>query len=357
MTRDASPPTEDDSASAPEWEAIARFVAGESSTEEATRVERWLDANPAEKALLSRLDSGVIVHALNDVDVEAALTRVHSRMNEGARRPSLTLERTGAWPRGRMTVIGSLLAAAALVGVTFSLRKSAPVPVPTTPTIRTYTTRIGQRDSVTLADGSRVLLGPDSRLVVPAEYGAASRAVELRGDGYFDVRHDTAKPFVVRVGRALIEDVGTTFTVESDDGYTTSVAVVTGSVRLRAGDSSPASGVLLAAGDRGTIDPNGSVNAKRHAVSDDDLAWTTGRLVFRDASLARVAGEIHRWYGVTLQIADSSLLKRHVTASFAGEPIEQVLKIVALTLGAQIERRGDSAMVIAKPGSIPITER
>jgi transmembrane sensor len=355
MTRDASPPTEDGSASAPDWEAIARFVAGESSAEEATRVERWLDANPAEKALLSRLDSGVIVHALNDADVEAALTRVHSRMNEGARRPSLTLERTGAGPRGRMTVIGSLLAAAAVVGVAFSLRK--PAPVPATPSERTYTTRIGQRDSVTLADGSHVLLGPDSRLVVPAEYGAASRAVELRGDGYFDVRHDTAKPFVVRVGQALVEDVGTMFTVESDDGDTTSVAVVTGSVRLRAGDSSPASGVLLAAGDRGTIDPKGSVNAERHAVGDDDVAWTTGRLVFRDASLARVAGEIHRWYGVTLHVADSSLLKRHVTASFAGEPIDQVLKIVALTLGAQIERRGDSAIVIAKPGSIPITER
>lgn len=357
MTRNASPPTEDGSASAPDWEAIARFVAGESSTEEATRVERWLDANPAEKALLSRLDSGVIVHALSDVDVEAALTRVHSRMNEGARRPSLTLERTGAWPRGRVAVIGSLLTAAAVVGVMFSLRKTAPVPVPPTLSERTYTTKIGQRDSVTLADGSRVLLGPDSRLVVPAEYGAASRAVELRGDGYFDVRHDTAKPFVVRVGQALIEDVGTTFTVESDDGDTTSVAVVSGSVRLRAGDSSPASGVLLAAGDRGTIDPKGSVNAERHAVGDDDVAWTTGRLVFRDASLARVAGEIHRWYGVTIHVADPSLLKRHVTASFAGEPIEQVLKIVALTLGAQIERRGDSAIVIAKPGSIPITER
>ena len=357
MTRNASPPTEDGSASAPDWEAIGRFLAGESSNEETTRVERWLDANPAEKALLSRLDSGVIGHAVNDVDVEAALTRVHSRMGEGARRPPLTLERGGARPRRRMAVIGSLLAAAAVVGVMFSLRKTAPVAGPVTLAERTYTTRIGQRDSVTLVDGSRVLLGPDSRLIVPAEYGAAARAVSLRGDGYFDVRHDAAKPFVVRVGHALIEDVGTTFTVESDEGDTTSVAVVTGSVRLRAGDSSPASGVLLAAGDRGTIDPKGSVNAERHAVGDDDVAWTTGRLVFRDASLTRVAGEIHRWYGVTLHVADSSLLKRHVTASFAGEPIDQVLKIVALTLGARVERRGDSAIVTVRPGSIPIMER
>ena len=79
-----------------------------------------------------------------------------------------------------------------------------------------------------LADGSRVVLGPDSRLTVPADFGSGARAVELEGDGYFDVRHDAAKPFAVRVGQALVEDVGTTFRVESDDGNATSV-----SVRLR----------------------------------------------------------------------------------------------------------------------------
>ena len=85
-----------------------------------------------------------------------------------------------------------------------------------------------------LADGSRVILGPDSRLTVPADFGSTARAVELKGDGYFDVRHDAAKPFTVRVANALVEDVGTTFTVESDAGDTTSVSVLSGSVRLRA---------------------------------------------------------------------------------------------------------------------------
>jgi ferric-dicitrate binding protein FerR (iron transport regulator) len=58
-----------------------------------------------------------------------------------------------------------------------------------------------------------------------------------------------------------------------------------------------------------------------------------------------VAGEIHRWYGVTLHIDDRSLLNRHVTASFAGEPIDQVLKILGLTLGARVDLEGDSAFV------------
>jgi transmembrane sensor len=352
MTSDISPPAHDGSSNAPDWEAIARFLVGESSSEEATKVEQWLDANPGDRELVARLDEALLVDARSDVDVEAALARVHSQMADQLKRPSLTIERGRGPSRRFALVIGSLLAAAAVTGVAFTMRSSPPAAAPAkTLSARTYTTKIGQRDSVVLTDGSRVLLGPDSRLVVPSEYGSTSRSVELRGDGYFDVRHDSGKPFAVRVGEVLIEDVGTTFTVESDAGDTTSVAVVTGSVRLRAGNSAAGSGVLLAAGDRGSIDGGGSATAQRHSVRDEDTAWTTGRLAFRDASLTRVAGEIHRWYGVTLHVADSSLLNRHVTASFAGEPVDQVLKIVALTLGAQIERQGDSAIVTATPGS------
>jgi transmembrane sensor len=314
-------------------------------------VERWLTANPADKELVSRLDSIVTTDALSDAEVEAALSRVHSRMNESASRPQLTIEGNRAPAHWRRVVAVSLLAAAAVAGVVFTTRRVAPVAQsPTSMTALTYRTKIGQRDSVLLADGSRVLLGPDSRLVVPAEYGRTSRTVEMQGDGYFDVRHDAGKAFTVHVGHAVIEDVGTTFTVESDGGDTTSVAVVSGSVRLRAGDSSATSGVLLAAGDRGSIGPSGSTVAKRQAVRNEDTAWTTGRLVLRDASLSRVAGELHRWYGVTLHVADSSLLNRHVTASFTGESVDQVLKIIALTLGAQIERHGDSALVVAQRG-------
>ena len=350
MMSDASSPNQSGPANVPDWEAIARFLAGESSDEEAKSVERWLEANPVEKDLVARLDAAVTTDAPTDIDVEAALARVHARMGDAQQRPRLTLDRGHSPTRWRTVTVGALLAAAAIVGMMVTLRSAhvIPVPAPTVLAARIYTTQVGQRDSVKLADGTRVLLGPDSRLTVPADYGTAARAVELRGDGYFDVRHDASKPFAVRVGTAVVEDIGTTFTVESDPGDTTSVAVVAGSIRLRAGNSAPDAGVVLAAGDRGSIDARGNVRVERQAVRDDDVAWTTGRLVFRDASLSRVAGEIHRWYGVTLHIADSSLLDRHVTTSFAGEPIDQVLKIIGLTLGARVERQGDSATVTTK---------
>jgi transmembrane sensor len=107
----------------------------------------------------------------------------------------------------------------------------------------------------------------------------------------------------------------------------------------------------LSAGDRGTIDDAGNAQADEHALRDEDLAWTMGRLVFRDAPLARVAGEVHRWYGITLRIADSSLADRHVTASFNGEPVDQVLKVIGLTLGARVDRQGDTAVLRTGSGS------
>jgi ferric-dicitrate binding protein FerR (iron transport regulator) len=167
--------------------------------------------------------------------------------------------------------------------------------------------------------------------------------VQLTGDAFFDVKHDASKPFGVRVKGAFIEDVGTSFSVESDAGDATSVSVVSGSVRLRGIDAPETEGVLLSAGDRGDIDAMGHTRVARQVVGSDDVAWTAGKLVFRDAPLSRVAAELQRWYGVTLQADDSILYQRHVTAQFSGEPIDQVLRILQLAVDARIDRQGDTA--------------
>ena len=338
----------------PDWDAIARYFAGESPRAEATRIGGWLEANPDERSLLDRLNRTLDRTMTVDVDVEAALARAHARINEsGVAHPRFMLQRGSNRGTRRGPLIAGLLAAAAIAGVVVTVSR-APQPVPAAAVAtHTYQTPVGQRDSIVLADGSRIMLGPDSRLDVPADFGSGRRAVTLRGDAFFDVHHDPDAPFSVRIGNAVIEDIGTTFTVESDNGSVASVAVVSGSVRLRAINAPATDGVVLGAGDRGTIDDTGDAHADQHALRDEDLAWTTGRLVFRDAPLTRVAGEVRRWYGVTLRIADSSLADRHVTASFNGEPVDQVLNVISMTLGARVDRQGDTAVLRAGAGSSP----
>lgn len=329
-------------ATPPDWDALARYLSGESSAEEAAVVRGWLDAHPADRVLVDRLQESALELPPADVDVEAALTRVHERMHA----PQLTVHRGGAGAERRggyklLVGVAGGLAAAAVAFVVARRFRTEPVHDTTVASAQTYSTGVGQRDSVLLADGSRIVLGPQTRLTVLAGYGAPARTVELTGDAYFDVKHDAAKPFSIRTGKAIIEDIGTTFSVESDAVNATTVSVVTGRVRLRAESTQ---GVELGAGDRGTIDATGQTTVEQKAVNDDDTAWISGRLAFRDAPLSRVAAELQRWYRVKLVVPDS-MAARHVTTSFEGNSVDQVLNILGLTLGAKIERQGDSAAV------------
>jgi transmembrane sensor len=79
-------------------------------------------------------------------------------------------------------------------------------------------------------------------------------------------------------------------------------------------------------------------------MTEDDLAWTRGTLVFRDATIAEVRDDLRRWFGIELVTPDTTLLARHLTATFtANDSITAVLRNIALSLPATIHRRGDTA--------------
>jgi transmembrane sensor len=342
-----------------DWDALARYIAGESTPAEKRTVEAWLEARPERAQLVSALREsidGLAIDTADDVDVEAALRKVHARMADPAAvvvaMPSparrVRIDRTvrpAAPASRRWRVIGSLAAAAAIVltaiGVWNSRRPTAVAPMGMA---TSYSTAVGERDSVRLADGSTVILGPSSRLAVAAGYGGATREVELHGEGYFVVVHDAARPFTVHSGGATIVDVGTTFSVRDDAGAGVRVAVTSGSVRVSRGASAD-SGVVLAAGDAVTLAGHAPASVARGGVTADDTAFTRGVLMLRDAPLSQVATELRRWYGIELRVTDSATARRRLTATFAGESPEQAMAIIGAALGARVERRGDTVIV------------
>jgi transmembrane sensor len=321
------------------WEALARHMAGESSPEESARVKKWLAEGTGRADLLAILDrSMAALPNAADVDVEAALQKVKASRFEERTHPSW---RTNSWriAAGVMLVLG-----ASLIWKASEQRRSSSAVA----SARNYETQVGETDSVYLADGSLVVLGPQSHLKLSAGYGRKDREVELNGEALFDVRHDANRRFSVRAGNATIHDIGTTFAVRSNPGEAVAIVVTVGSVLLHETGKAESDGVVLRAGDRGSLSINGEVVADSGAVTQTDLVWIQGRLVFDDASLDHVAKQLKRWYGVDLQVADASLKERHITASFKGEPVEEVLNVLALTLGAHIDRNGKTAIVRAQ---------
>ena len=342
------------SASEADWEAISRFVAGESDDVESAAVGQWLSTHPEDAALAAivkaRTDRAV-TRSLVSVDTERALAAVRGRL---AATPSLTVERGGAATpavvtrRWRGPAFAATFAAAAALAAIVGIAQwrggnSA--------TAQVYATVVGQRDSVNLPDGSTVVLAPGSRLTVASGFNGNSRDVTLEGAAYFDVHHDGAHPFVVHSRGAEIRDIGTAFSVKTDADGRVSVAVTHGIVALRdtaAGSDAP---VELRAGDRGVLQA-GAVAVTRGTVTDEDMAWTRGQLAYRDAPLAEVQADLRRWYGVELQVTDLVLAQRTLTASFHGDSAAQVVRVIALALGADVVQRGDTVLLQPQgPGS------
>jgi len=322
------------------WEALARYVAGESTTAEAEDVRRWLAASPGREdliAALARVSAQLRVPPPADVDVEHALGRVLARLHEPDVR-SLGDAREHAARSWRTRGLRIAAALALLLGGTLLWRVTrAGHGGSFIAAGRTHATLVGRVDSLRLPDGSRVVLGPASELALGPDFGVAQRDVRLQGEALFDVRHDDAHPFRVRAGAVQIQDIGTTFVVRTDGEGVVHVAVTAGRVLVQ--------GVILQEGDRGLVGPDGRAVAQRGTLTAHDLAWTQGRLVFDNAPLERVQSDLRRWYGVELVVADRSLARRHLTATFAGEPVQEVLKVIALALGATIQQRGDTAVV------------
>jgi len=208
------------------------------------------------------------------------------------------------------------------------------------PAMREYTTPRGRRAVLRLLDGTEITLNADSKLRAPVPFGARQRDVYLEGEAYFSVVHDAARPFIVHTASGAIQDIGTRFGVHAyGDAERERVAVVEGAVAL--------AGTPLRAGQVATLSRTGTIRVLRNARVADELAWTTGRLVFTNVPLEEAAERLGRWYDLDVRVADPALARRPVTGSYGDEPVAQVLTLITAAVGARYEWQGRTVAISA----------
>jgi ferric-dicitrate binding protein FerR (iron transport regulator) len=196
---------------------------------------------------------------------------------------------------------------------------------------------------VTLQDGTHLVLGPASRLRVPADFGVRDRTVDLDGEGYFTVVHDVAHPFAVRTARATVRDVGTTFSVRDyADDREERVAVAEGEVAIGA--------VAVRARDIATVDSIGQVRVQASGDVALELAWTQGGLAFQRTPLVAVVRDVARTFGLRITIADTALGNQLITAAFGSQSADEVLDEITHLVGAEYTRDGTRVVIRRRAG-------
>lgn len=343
--RHPSPPLNPHDHSDEAYERLARHLSGEDTPADRADLELWL-AEPGREALRNELAQGWQAVGLDQGwNVEAGLARLKQRISSEEHQTAkvFNLPQKRIWWRTG----GGLLKAAAvgivLVGSGLILSRSLQNPAEQ-PTIATagveITTTVGERRTLDLADGSQIVLGPASS--VAARVGTTGpREIELTGEAFFRVTHDEKRPFVVRTATAVIEDLGTEFTVRAlSTQDPVRVAVSSGSVAIRRAGGRVGPDVVLQPRDVAILSDTGDAVVTHNVDVDALQAWTGGRLVFRNATFAEAIVELERWYDVDFRIDDSRLLQQHLDVEFNGQPIDEVIGIVGRILDVRLVRRG-----------------
>lgn len=218
------------------------------------------------------------------------------------------------------------------------------------PTAVHYTTAVGEQRSVTLPDGSTLLLNTDSDVRV--ELSRHLRRVELmRGEALFSVSHDPGRPFAVHALRGVTTAVGTQFDVEIVSTGA-AVSVLEGTVTVGGGDAGIAApaAVAVPAGRGVGYTATGMVSPLRPAEINRIQGWRAQRIVFNDIPLRDALAEYNRYRRTPIVLADPALGSHHINgvfrigdeAAFLGA-MEQGLHLAAVPGDAQTVLRPESA--------------
>jgi len=186
---------------------------------------------------------------------------------------------------------------------------------------------------VTLPDGSIVWLNHNSSLRYPAVFNGKNRIVELIGEGYFEVVHNSKIPFIVNAKGIQIKAIGTTFNIMAyPDEDRVETSLINGLVELQRTETNGKLIPLVKM--RPTelaIFQKGNNEISIRTINDDRyFSWKDGKLVFNKESIGEVIKKLSRWYNVDIQLKDPELLELTYTGTFTQETLVQVMELLAM---------------------------
>ena len=188
----------------------------------------------------------------------------------------------------------------------------------------------GQNAQLTLADGSKVWLNAGSTLNFPTRFVEGKRQVTLVGEGFFEVKANKEKPFIVSTSTYDVKALGTSFNVHAyNQSKEFETALLTGKVEIS--DRMTNRSISLTPNNRAVIGDDGLSVIPIESV--DYFLWREGILYF-DEPLTEVLEKLELYFDVNIHVNNKSVLenKRHCTGKFrTRDGLDHILSVLQLT--------------------------
>ena len=209
--------------------------------------------------------------------------------------------------------------------------------------------------TLTLPDGSKVVLEKNSSIIVSEDFGKVNRTVLLKGKAFFKVVRNEKKPFLVRMGNLITEVLGTSFKVGSDNqNKSIEVAVISGKVSVYAtsknGISKKLNGVVL------TSNLKAVYNTENQTIQESIVETPQLLLpnlkksdfIFDEIQFGDLRDRFKLFYGVDIIFVNKEIEKCLFKGDLSGLDLFEQLDVAFLSIKARYEVRGSTIFVNGK---------
>jgi transmembrane sensor len=199
-----------------------------------------------------------------------------------------------------------------------------------------------------LPDGSTVWLRADAAITYPAAFEANRRLVSFEGEGFFDVKSDKNRPFIIQSGEMQVEVLGTRFNVKAPPREMIyEVSVVSGSVAVSAPNREAATQkVVLAPKQQAIFEiQNKRLTSNTIPAEAKKEIYEPVTILFEGTPLEHVTEQLSRRFDVRVHLVNPAMKTCRLTADFEQQPLPAILEMLCATLDATYTMAGKTILI------------
>lgn len=291
------------------WSHISRKISGEDTADDASHVDEWIANKPENKQAYNILN--VIWNYR-----PSSSKKYHSLFKSVKRR----IKVHDISPKQAFYTSTIFKAAAIIILILFSnlmvyLIQEKTKPEPITAWQEIVVPR-GNRMKIILPDSSIVWINNETKFKYTSDF-TSNRVVELSGEAYFNVHHDSKHPFVVKIGDQQIKVLGTRFSVNAyPEDKLIETSLISGSVEFETNSAiNGKSSFLLEPGYSLFYDKQNNAVTQQKIQSSYYEYWENGMYAFKDESLESLSVKIKRIFNVEIVFEDDFLKNKTYTGT------------------------------------------
>ena len=209
----------------------------------------------------------------------------------------------------------------------------------------------GQKQTVTLSDGTVLHLNSGSRLTYPAEFSGNSRTIFMDGEAFLDVAKDPDHPFIIKSQNVDVTVLGTSFNFRNfAQERMAELLLMEGSVEACVSIPDNTRTVRLRPGDKMRYNRlDGKMDIERFAPASYKAFYRDNSLHFFDMEMADIAKELSRRFNCDIVVVDEELASRRYFSIFTNnETLDQILSVMSSDGKMRVRRSGKTIYLQSK---------